>query len=110
MNPDIVGGIPLQRIREVFEAECASYVTLHPRSLQLAGHGIAGFFDGVPMHWMRDWSMPFPFVVSSAQGATLHDMDGNELRRFLPRRHRLDVRPFAAAGGATRSRARRAAA
>lgn len=34
------------------------------------------------MHWMRDWSMPFPFVVAAAQGATLRDIDGNEYADF----------------------------
>jgi glutamate-1-semialdehyde 2,1-aminomutase len=82
VNQETLGGIPLQRIAEVFEAERASYVSLHPRSLALAGHGIAGFYQGVPMHWMRDWSMPYPFLVESARGATLQDVDGNEYADF----------------------------
>jgi len=82
VDQETLGGIPLQRIAEVFEAERASYVSLHPRSLALAGHGIAGFYQGVPMHWMRDWSMPYPFLVESAHGAVLHDVDGNEYADF----------------------------
>ena len=82
MNQATLGGIPLQRIAEVFEAERASYVSLHPRSLALAGHGIAGFYQGVPMHWMRDWSMPYPFLVESAHGAVLRDVDGNAYADF----------------------------
>ena len=82
MNQATLGGIPLQRIAEVFEAERASYVSLHPRSLALAGRGIAGFYQGVPMHWMRDWSMPYPFLVESAHGAVLRDVDGNEYADF----------------------------
>jgi len=77
-----LGGVALQRIRELFAAEQRRYVDAHPRSLQRTGHGIAGFYDGVPMHWMRDWSMPFPFVVESARGATLRDIDGNEYADF----------------------------
>jgi glutamate-1-semialdehyde 2,1-aminomutase len=50
--------------------------------MQLAGHGIAGFYQGVPMHWMRDWSMPYPFLVESARGAVLHDVDGNDYADF----------------------------
>ena len=72
----------MQRIGELFAAEQRRYVDAHPRSLQLTGRGIAGFYDGVPMHWMRDWSMPFPFVVKSAQGASLRDIDGNEYADF----------------------------
>jgi glutamate-1-semialdehyde 2,1-aminomutase len=82
VNQETLGGIPLQRIAEVFEAERASYVSLHPRSLALAGQGIAGFYQGVPMHWMRDWSMPYPFLVESALGAVLRDVDGNEYADF----------------------------
>ena len=82
MNVEILGGIPLQRIASIFEAERESYVATHPRSLALAGHGIAGFYQGVPMHWMRDWSMPYPFLVESARGAVLRDVDGNEYADF----------------------------
>jgi glutamate-1-semialdehyde 2,1-aminomutase len=77
-----LGGVALQRISELFAAEQRRYVDAHPRSLQRTGHGIAGFYDGVPMHWMKDWSMPFPFVVESARGATLRDVDGNEYADF----------------------------
>jgi glutamate-1-semialdehyde 2,1-aminomutase len=77
-----LAGIAPDRIRDVFAAEERRYVDAHPRSQQLTGHGIAGFYDGVPLHWMRDWSMPFPFVVESARGATLHDVDGHEYADF----------------------------
>ena len=82
MSTTTLGGIPLQRIAAIFEAERESYVAAHPRSLALAGHGIAGFYQGVPMHWMRDWSMPYPFLVESAHGAVLRDVDGNEYADF----------------------------
>ena len=82
MNVEILGGIPLQRIASIFEAERESYVATHPRARALAGHGIAGFYQGVPMHWMRDWSMPYPFLVASARGAVLRDVDGNEYADF----------------------------
>jgi glutamate-1-semialdehyde 2,1-aminomutase len=82
LGENAVGGIRLQRVGEVFEREQHRYVAGHPRSLALTGHGIAGFYDGVPMHWMRDWSMPFPFLVDSAHGATLRDIDGHEYADF----------------------------
>jgi glutamate-1-semialdehyde 2,1-aminomutase len=77
-----MGGVPSDRIDALFVAESRRYIAAHPRSQQRAGHGIAGFYDGVPMHWMRDWSMPFPFLVDSAQGSTLRDIDGNEYADF----------------------------
>ena len=77
-----LGGVRLQRIGELFEGEKRRYIDAHPRSLQRTGHGIAGFYDGVPMHWMKDWSMPFPLLVESALGSSLRDIDGNEYADF----------------------------
>ncbi|MGI9246336.1 MAG: aspartate aminotransferase family protein [Steroidobacteraceae bacterium] len=77
-----MGGVPLRRIAELHEAARRTYVEAHPESLRRTGQGIAGFYDGVPMHWMRDWSMPFPFVVESARGSTLRDVDGHEYADF----------------------------
>jgi len=34
------------------------------------------------MHWMRDWPMPFPFIVKKAEGARIKDIDGNKLADF----------------------------
>jgi glutamate-1-semialdehyde 2,1-aminomutase len=39
----------------------------------------AGFYAGVPLHWMTDWPMPFPMVLRYAQGARLEDIDGHGL-------------------------------
>ena len=63
------------------------------------GNGIAGFYDGVPMHWMRDWSMPFPFVVRSGTRLDAARHRRQRVRRLLPGRHRLDVRALAACRG-----------
>lgn len=76
------GGVPPARVNAVFEAARRRYVETHPKSGRLTGEGIAGFYDGVPMHWMRDWSMPYPFVVDSARGATLRDVEGREYADF----------------------------
>ncbi|MGB7739965.1 MAG: aspartate aminotransferase family protein [Steroidobacteraceae bacterium] len=82
MTAGLLGGVALQRISEMFAAEQHRYVDAHPQSLQRTGRGMAGFYDGVPMHWMKDWSMPFPFVVEAGRGATLRDIDGNEYADF----------------------------
>lgn len=82
MATDSSGGVTLERIDAVFEAARREYVATHPESQRRTAHGIAGFYDGVPMHWMRDWSMPFPFVVASAQGSTLRDVDGHDYADF----------------------------
>jgi glutamate-1-semialdehyde 2,1-aminomutase len=82
MQDRTLGGISPARIARLFEAETERYVAAHPRSFALAGPGITGFYDGVPMHWMRDWPMPWPFVVESAQGAVLRDVDGHDYADF----------------------------
>jgi glutamate-1-semialdehyde 2,1-aminomutase len=46
------------------------------------GDGAAGYLGGVPMHWMRDWPMPFPFVVQQARRANITDIDGHQLADF----------------------------
>jgi glutamate-1-semialdehyde 2,1-aminomutase len=76
------GGVPLDHIAAVFASESAEYSRRHPRSLERTGRGIAGYYDGVPMHWMRDWPMPFPFVVEDARDSVLRDIDGNEYADF----------------------------
>jgi glutamate-1-semialdehyde 2,1-aminomutase len=82
MQADRIGGVPLSRVAQVLEVERAAYAAARPRSRALVGQGIEGYWGGVPMHWMRDWPMPFPFVVASAQGASLTDVDGNTLADF----------------------------
>ncbi|MBX3598046.1 MAG: aspartate aminotransferase family protein [Rhizobiaceae bacterium] len=69
-------------IAEMHRTESNAYVAARPKSLAALENGIAHFLDGVPMHWMRDWPMPFPFVVQSAKGATITDIDGNTLDDF----------------------------
>ena len=52
-----------------------------PRSRAMAAEPSA-FHGGVPLHWMRDWPMPFPLVVARAQGADIVDIDGISLADF----------------------------
>ncbi|MFK8251988.1 aspartate aminotransferase family protein [Ancylobacter terrae] len=56
------------------EAE-ALYLGTRPRTRAAAG-AAANLFDGVPMHWMRDWSTPVPLIVSEASGSRITDLDG----------------------------------
>lgn len=77
-----IGGVPLGRIAAFRAREAETYLRARPRSHQKMAGGAEGFVGGVPMHWMRDWPMPFPFVVEKAKGATITDIDGNELADF----------------------------
>ncbi|MGB5104602.1 MAG: aspartate aminotransferase family protein [Steroidobacteraceae bacterium] len=82
MTQPTLGGIQLDRIASFVAAEREEYQRRRPKSRERVGDGIAGFYGGVPMHWMLDWSMPFPFLVQEAHGAVLRDVDGNEYADF----------------------------
>jgi glutamate-1-semialdehyde 2,1-aminomutase len=71
-----------ERIAAVTAQEREAFVARNPASRAATGHGVAGFYAGVPMHWMLDWPMPFPLVVADASGATLRDLDGHEYADF----------------------------
>ncbi|MCK0209855.1 transaminase [Starkeya koreensis] len=57
------------------EAE-ALYLGTRPNT-RAAAEAAAHLLDGVPMHWMVDWSTPVPLVIREAQGARLVDADGH---------------------------------
>lgn len=62
------------------EAE-ALYLGTRPRTRGAAG-AAAHLLDGVPMHWMVDWSTPVPLIVEQATGARLVDIDGHAYDDF----------------------------
>lgn len=77
-----LGGVSLSRIDAFREREARVYAKARPKSKKRFADGVAGFLDGVPMHWMLDWPMPFPMVVEKASGAAITDIDGIELDDF----------------------------
>ncbi|MBS0376291.1 MAG: aspartate aminotransferase family protein [Proteobacteria bacterium] len=74
-------GILRERLAAFAAAERVRYARARPRAAALAAGG-AGYYAGVPMHWMLDWPLPFPMVVADARGASLTDVDGHELADF----------------------------
>ncbi|MBL8581745.1 MAG: aspartate aminotransferase family protein [Rhizobiaceae bacterium] len=76
------GGVSFERIAALRAREADVYRRARPKTAARTDNGIAGFFDGVPMHWMRDWPTPFPILVDNARGATITDVDGNRLDDF----------------------------
>jgi glutamate-1-semialdehyde 2,1-aminomutase len=78
----IQGGIEAARIARLRKSEAAAFVKARPTSQARIGNGAAGFFGGVPMHWMNDWPTPFPIMVDRAKGAAITDIDGNRLDDF----------------------------
>ena len=75
-------GIDWARAQALHERSRAAYAAARPRSQALAKRGADHMLFGVPLHWMNDWSTPFPLFVESAQGARLRDVDGHELIDF----------------------------
>lgn len=78
---DRIGGVPVARIEALRVCESATFAKARPRSADAAAEP-SGFLDGVPLHWMLDWPMPFRMVVAQARGATITDIDGNRLDDF----------------------------
>ncbi|MDW6024967.1 aspartate aminotransferase family protein [Mesorhizobium sp. BAC0120] len=75
-------GVDPARIAELRAREAERYRRTRRRTEAAIGEGAPGYFGGVPMHWMRDWPMPFPLVIERAKGATITDIDGNQLDDF----------------------------
>lgn len=66
------------RASEMLPAERRIYTGRRPKAAASMQTG-NGFFDGVPMHWMLDWPMPFPMIIEKASGVRLVDIDGNRM-------------------------------
>ena len=68
-------------IEAMREREIARFVAANPKSKAHA-KSAQGWFQGVPFHWMLDWSSPFPIVAQEASGATLTSIDGQVFDDF----------------------------
>ncbi|MDK9695197.1 MAG: aspartate aminotransferase family protein [Siculibacillus sp.] len=66
----------LARLAALIERARVSYATRRPRSAALAREAAVHWHDGVPLHWMSDWGLPFPMFLARAEGSTLTDADG----------------------------------
>ena len=81
-DTDLIAGIQTERLAKLIARERRIYARHRPQTQARLANGTAAWLDGVPMHWMRDWPMPFPMLVDSAQDARITDIDGNELDDF----------------------------
>ena len=80
-NLDIAGVSPA-RLATLMARESAAYAKARPKTIA-ALQGAAGtYLDDVPMHWMKDWPMPFPMVIDKASKARITDIDGQKLDDF----------------------------
>ena len=77
----LIAGVPRDRIRDIDAHERRRFAECRPKSA--ATYDLNGpFLGGVPMHWMRDWPMPFLPLIAHAEGARITDIDGNHLDDF----------------------------
>ena len=77
-----VAGIARSKLDALKAREAKAYGKARPKTRAALEKGTSHYLDGVPMHWMKDWPMPFPMLVKSAKGAKLTDIDGNEINDF----------------------------
>ncbi len=79
---NVIAGVPVARLETVQAREAAIYAAARPRTQAALAGGTQAWLDGVPMHWMKDWPMPFPMLVAKARKARLTDLDGQRVDDF----------------------------
>ena len=72
----LIAGIKPARLADLHRREVARYGAGRPLSARAAKDLGAAYLDGVPLHWMKDWPMPFLPLVAKARGARITDIDG----------------------------------
>jgi glutamate-1-semialdehyde 2,1-aminomutase len=75
-------GIDGEALARLAARERDAFLATHAASARLAARSTAHWLNGVPMHWMHDWSTPHPVFVRSARGVELVDVDGNRYVDF----------------------------
>lgn len=76
LDEDRIAGIAASRLAVVAMREARRFSASRPRTKAALDKGAGVFLNRVPMHWMTDWPMPFPLLVTRAEGARLEDADG----------------------------------
>ena len=77
-----VPGIASAQIDSMLKRERDRFLQANPTSAKLAEQSKPHWHNGVPFHWMLDWSTPFPLYAKEAKGATLTDVDGHAYDDF----------------------------
>ena len=78
----MIAGVRRDRIEAFRAHQLATYTAAHPKSAKAQDAAAGAWLGGVPMHWMRDWPMPFPMLVDQAKGARLTCIDGHRVDDF----------------------------
>ncbi|MFN7053731.1 MAG: aminotransferase class III-fold pyridoxal phosphate-dependent enzyme, partial [Gemmobacter sp.] len=72
----LIAGIARNRLETIAQREAKRFAIGRPRSRAALEAGAGSYLGRVPMHWMKDWPMPFPMLVTKAEGARIEDLDG----------------------------------
>lgn len=70
------------RLQSLIQRESDTFTQAHPHSQKLSEQAKNHLYNGVPMHWMSDWSTPYPLFVREAKGAEFWDVEGNRYADF----------------------------
>ena len=81
-SDDLIAGIRPDRLKALAAREAKRFAAGRTKTKAALDKGAAPFLDAVPMHWMKDWPMPFPLLVEKAEGARLTDLDGYQIDDF----------------------------
>ena len=81
-KPALIAGINKTRLKSIAKREAETFAAARPKTKMALDEGAGSYLDQVPMHWMKDWPMPFPMLVAKANGARLTDIDGHEVDDF----------------------------
>jgi glutamate-1-semialdehyde 2,1-aminomutase len=74
LGSSIIAGVARARIEALAASERVTYASRRPKSRALAAEA-GHWWQGVPLHWMLDWALPFPLFIAKAQGARVKDVD-----------------------------------
>lgn len=76
------GGVDPDRLAHLAAKAARDYAAARPKTRKALRDHTADWLNGVPMHWMRDWPQPFPLIVTTAERATITDLDGHQIDDF----------------------------
>ncbi len=79
---DLIAGVRRDRLETLAAREARRFAVSRPKTRAALTAGADVWLGGVPMHWMKDWPMPFSMLVTKAKGARITDLDGYEIDDF----------------------------
>ena len=82
MAKTLIAGVQPKRLQRLAVREASRFAAGRPKSQAALAVDGGAFLDGVPLHWMKDWPMPFLPVIAQAKAARITDIDGYQIDDF----------------------------